>query len=165
MHCWWQRLLSIESTWSQLLCNHGMGMNKQTRLVIWGAITGTTILVLYLYIKSLQLIWRPVTHRFHLRVPDVRMRCRHLVTWQGARIIATRMATGRHHPSHRFVIFSTFENHSNDVQFNITFIFGRWCDSTDLTDNLNNRSRNVPERLAKGVKSNTRLSALHTQEC
>ena len=40
------------------------------------AITGTTILVPYLEVKSLQLIWRSGTRRWNLRVPDLQMNCR-----------------------------------------------------------------------------------------
>ena len=58
--------------------------------VIWGycfichggrhqvAIFGATILVPYHVVKSLQLIWRPGTRRFHLRVPGLQMSCRDL---------------------------------------------------------------------------------------
>ena len=56
-------------------------------------ITGTTILVPHAKVKSLQLIWRWGTRRFHLRVPDIQMCCRDLITRQGASIIATTMAT------------------------------------------------------------------------
>ena len=44
------------------------------------AIIGTTILVCYLIAKSLQLIWKSGIPRFHLRVPDLRMSCRHIMT-------------------------------------------------------------------------------------
>ena len=60
------------------------------------AITGTTILVSYLYVKSLQLLWRLGTGRFHLRVPNLHMSCRELITWQGTRIVAPGMAAGQH---------------------------------------------------------------------
>ena len=37
--------------------------------------TGTTELVPYHVVKSLQLIWCSGTRRFHLRVPDLQMCC------------------------------------------------------------------------------------------
>ena len=43
-------------------------------------------------VKSLQLIWRSGTRRFHLRVPDLRMSCRVLTTWQGTRIVVPAIA-------------------------------------------------------------------------
>ena len=46
-----------------------------------------------IFVKSLQLIWRSGTCRFHLRVPDLQMSCRDLTTWQGTRIVAPTMAT------------------------------------------------------------------------
>ena len=55
--------------------------------VILVAITGTTSLVPYLKVKSLQLIWRSGTRRWHLRVPDLQMSCSDLTTWQGTRIV------------------------------------------------------------------------------
>ena len=45
------------------------------------AITETSILVPYLWVKSLQLIWRLGTRRWHLRVPDLPMSCRDLTPW------------------------------------------------------------------------------------
>ena len=51
------------------------------------AITGTTNLVPYLWVKSLRLIWRSGTRRWYLRVPDLLMSCRDLTTWQGTRIV------------------------------------------------------------------------------
>ena len=56
------------------------------------AIPWTTSLVPYLQVKSLQLIWRSGIRRFHLRVPDLQMSCRDLITWQGTRIVAPTMA-------------------------------------------------------------------------
>ena len=41
--------------------------------VILVVITGTTILMSYLQVNSLQLIWKSGTCRFHLHVPDVQM--------------------------------------------------------------------------------------------
>ena len=55
-----------------------------------------TILVLYLWIKSLQLIWRLGTRRFHLRVPNLQMSSRDLTTWQGTRIKYPAMAARQH---------------------------------------------------------------------
>ena len=60
------------------------------------AIIGTSILVVYLWVKLLQLIWRSGTRRFHLRVPDHQMSCRDLATWQGTRTVYPTMAAGRH---------------------------------------------------------------------
>ena len=60
------------------------------------AITGINILVPYLYIKSLQLIWRSGTRRFHLRVPDLQMCCNDLTKGEGTRITTPAMATGKH---------------------------------------------------------------------
>ena len=52
-------------------------------------ITGTTILVPYLYVKSLQLIWSAGTHRFHLQMPDLQnLSFRDFTTWHGTRILA-----------------------------------------------------------------------------
>ena len=52
------------------------------------AITGIAIMVPYLWVKSLQLIWRSGTRRWNLRVPDLQMSCRDLTVWQGTKIIA-----------------------------------------------------------------------------
>ena len=52
------------------------------------AITGTTILVPYPEVKSLQLIWRSGGRTFHLRVPDPQISCRDLTSWLGTRIVA-----------------------------------------------------------------------------
>ena len=37
-------------------------------------VIGTTILVHYLEVKSLQLIWRPGNFRYHIRIPDLQIR-------------------------------------------------------------------------------------------
>ena len=56
-------------------CAYFMGYTVSINLVIGHvklvAITGTIILVPYLYIKSLQLICRSGSHRFHLWGPDL----------------------------------------------------------------------------------------------
>ena len=44
--------------------------------VTLAAITESTILVPYLQVRSLQLIWRLGTRRFHLRVPNLQKSCR-----------------------------------------------------------------------------------------
>ena len=62
--------------------------------VTLAAITGTTILVLNVKVKSLQPIWRPGTRRFHLRVPDLQVGCRDLTTWEGTRIAAQQWLPG-----------------------------------------------------------------------
>ena len=46
------------------------------RYVTPKAITGTTNLVPYFWVKSLQFIWRSGTRRFYLRVPTLQMYCR-----------------------------------------------------------------------------------------
>ena len=57
------------------------------------AIAGTTLLVPSHVVRyPLQLIWRWGTHRFHLGVPCLQMRCRDSITWQGTRIIVPAMA-------------------------------------------------------------------------
>ena len=56
-------------------------------------ITGTTILVPYLQVKTLQLIWRWGTRWWNLWVPHLQMSCRDLTSWQGARIVVPVMAT------------------------------------------------------------------------
>ena len=60
------------------------------------AITESTILVPYLWIRSLSFIWRSGTRNFHLRVLDLRMSVTDFTTWQGTRIVTTAMFTGRH---------------------------------------------------------------------
>ena len=50
-------------------------------------ITSTTILVPYLKVKPLQLIWRSGTGWFLLQAPNLKMRCRDFIIWQGARIL------------------------------------------------------------------------------
>ena len=50
---------------------HGWYHVASIRHVTLVVITGTTILAPYHYGKSLQLIWRSGTRRFHLRVPDL----------------------------------------------------------------------------------------------
>ena len=49
--------------------------NDPTGHVILVAITGTAILVPYLWVQPLQLIWRSGTRRCHLRVPDLQISC------------------------------------------------------------------------------------------
>ena len=68
--------------------------------VILVTITGIIILVPYLWVKSMQLIWRPGTCRFHQHVPDVRLSCWGLTTWQGTRILAPVMAARQPAPFH-----------------------------------------------------------------
>ena len=63
------------------------------RCVTLLVITETTVLVPYLEVKSLQLIWRSGTRRFHLRVHVLQMSCRDLTTWEGTRIVDPVMAT------------------------------------------------------------------------
>ena len=46
------------------------------------AITGTTILLLYRQVKSLQLTWRSRARRFHLQMSDLKISSRDLTTWQ-----------------------------------------------------------------------------------
>ena len=58
--------------------------------------TGTTLLVPYLYVKSLQLVWRSGSHRFHLRVPYLQVSCKDLIICQGTRIAPPAMAAGWH---------------------------------------------------------------------
>ena len=55
----------------------------EARIVSLVDITGTIILVLYLSVKSLQLIWWPGTSKLNLQVPSLQMSCRDLITWQG----------------------------------------------------------------------------------
>ena len=55
-----------------------MERNRTCRLA---AIAGVTILVPYYVVKSLQLIWRSGTRRFHLWVPDLQMNCSDLAEW------------------------------------------------------------------------------------
>ena len=50
-------------------------------------ITSTTILVPYLKVKPLQLIWRSGTGWFLLQAPNLKMRRRDFIIWQGARIL------------------------------------------------------------------------------
>ena len=53
------------------------------------SITGTTILVPYFLSQvTATIIWRSGTRRWNLRVPDLRMNCRGLMTWQGTSIAA-----------------------------------------------------------------------------
>ena len=63
-------------------------------------ITAAGILVYsYHCVKSVQLIWRSGTRRFHLRVPDLQMSCRDLTTWQGTRIVASVIVVRWNAPS------------------------------------------------------------------
>ena len=68
------------------------GVTKPIWHIALAAIIGTTTLVPYQWVKSLQLIWRSGARRFHLRVPDLQTSCRDLTTWQGTRIVAPVMA-------------------------------------------------------------------------
>ena len=52
------------------------------------AISGTTILLPYLKVKSPQLTWRSGTRRLHPQVPHLEMSCRNLTTWERTRIVA-----------------------------------------------------------------------------
>ena len=49
-------------------------------------ISGVSVLVSYLEVKSLQFIWDSDIRKFHLRVTDPQMNCRDLTTWQGTSI-------------------------------------------------------------------------------
>ena len=55
--------------------------------VTLAAIPGTSNLVACHFVKSLQLIWRSSTRRFHLRVPDLQMSCSDLISKWDTRII------------------------------------------------------------------------------
>ena len=56
------------------------------------AIDVTTMLVPYLYVKSLQLVWRSGTRIWNLRVPDLQMSCSDLTRTTGTTSLATRAA-------------------------------------------------------------------------
>ena len=51
----------------------------RTRHVNLVVISGTTKLVLYRLVKSLQLIWRSGTRRWNLRVPNLQMSCSNMI--------------------------------------------------------------------------------------
>ena len=87
-------VFDITHLWSNLLITatkNIQGIGYLTLVVI----TGTTILDPYLYVKSLQLIWRSGTRKFRRRVPDHQKVCRDLTKWQYTRIVAPAMAAGR----------------------------------------------------------------------
>ena len=67
----------------------------------WGinleAIIGVTNLVPNFQIKSLQLILKIGTCKFHLQMSDLHMSCRDLTTRQDTRIIASTMAAAQQH--------------------------------------------------------------------
>ena len=51
-------------------------------------IPGTIILVSYLFVKSLKLLWKSDSYRFHLWIPDLQVSCRDVTSWQDTKIIA-----------------------------------------------------------------------------
>ena len=53
------------------------------------AINGSTLLVPYLQVRSLQFTWGLDTCIFHLQLPDLQMSRKYLTTWQGTRIKAS----------------------------------------------------------------------------
>ena len=44
-------------------------------------------------VKSLQLVWKLGTSRFHLRVPNLQMSCSDMTAWQDTRRTAPSLAT------------------------------------------------------------------------
>ena len=52
------------------------------------ASTGTTILISYLEMKSLQLIWTSGARRLYLRVSDPQISCRDLTAWEDTMMVA-----------------------------------------------------------------------------
>ena len=75
----------------------GGGDNDVPCNLIWVitlvVITGTAMTVLYIYAKSLQLIWMPGTPRFRLRLPELTSNdYRDLTIWEDARMVAPAMA-------------------------------------------------------------------------
>ena len=61
------------------------------------AITGTNILLSYPLSKVTGTHLRSGAPKSNLLVPDLRMSCRDLTTWQGTRIVAVEMATRWHY--------------------------------------------------------------------
>ena len=57
------------------------------------AIAGSTILVPYQIVKSVELTRRSQAHKWNLRVPDLLMSCKDLTYRQGTRIVVQVMAT------------------------------------------------------------------------
>ena len=68
------------------------------RHVTLAAITGTTILVPYLLVKSLHVIWISSACTSYLLVPNLQLSCKDLITWQGTRIVVPAMAIRWHVP-------------------------------------------------------------------
>ena len=93
--------------------------------------TGTTILVPNLQGKSLQLIWTLGTHRFHLQVPNLQIRCRDLTAWQGTRIVVPVMAAKGHCPLYCHDPFNSltpgsFEWYFGEVIFKLISVTDGW---------------------------------------
>ena len=57
------------------------------------SINGTTCVVPYLQVRSMQLIWRSGTHSWNLRVPVLQMNCSDWTEWQGTGRVVPVMAT------------------------------------------------------------------------
>ena len=74
----------VEEKANPLLCN---------RVCHLAAIAGAVILIPWHIVKSLQLIWRSGTRRFHLRVPDLQMSCSDFTKWSGTNVVVPVMAT------------------------------------------------------------------------
>ena len=72
----------MDRCWWPMLCPHLTSSMGTTRQVVLVAITGTTKLVPTHLVKSVQLIGRSSTRRFHLRVLDLPMSCSDLTGWR-----------------------------------------------------------------------------------
>ena len=94
----WILYLTNNKIWLTLIWARCCMCNLSKGHVTLVATIGTTILVPYHWVKSLQLIGRSGTRRWNLRVPDLPMSCGDWNTWQGTRIVARAMAAEWHAP-------------------------------------------------------------------
>ena len=63
-------------------------------------------------VKSLQLIWRSGTRRFHLRVPDLQMSCSSFTQWMG-----TSLAAPASFHVYKITTTSTSNGHQGDMPY------------------------------------------------
>ena len=85
--------ISLLCSWDRTIQRNLGNSQRHSTLgyIILVAIIGTTILVPYHYIKSLQLICRSGRRKCHFQGPNIQMRSIDLATWELTRVVAPAM--------------------------------------------------------------------------
>ena len=110
------------------------------------ALIRTIVLVSYRQVKSLQLIWRSGTRRWHLRVPDLQVSCSDLIEIQDTRAVVPVMTNRKIFPTETCgdessKLYSLYgscfgEDHTHRINGFRVGIFTITTDMTNLVWNL-----------------------------